>query len=34
MGDKVNATPLNILGWATVVAIFAASAGLVVTWFL
>jgi Mn2+/Fe2+ NRAMP family transporter len=34
MGDKVNATPLNTLGWVTVVAIFGASAGLVVTWFL
>src|SRR5215212_10161050 len=33
MGDKVNSTPLNVLGWLTVAAIFAASAGLVVTWF-
>jgi NRAMP (natural resistance-associated macrophage protein)-like metal ion transporter len=34
MGDKINATPLNVLGWATVAAIFAASSGLVVSWFL
>src|SRR3979411_1328858 len=34
MGDKVNATPLNILGWATVLATFSASGGLVATWFL
>jgi Mn2+/Fe2+ NRAMP family transporter len=34
MGDKVNSTPLNILGWTTVMAIFSASVGLVVTWFL
>jgi Mn2+/Fe2+ NRAMP family transporter len=34
MGDKVNATPLNVLGWVTVAAIFSASAGLVVSWFV
>ena len=34
MGDKVNSTRLNVLGWLTVAAIFAASAGLVVSWFL
>ncbi|MFL4977240.1 MAG: Nramp family divalent metal transporter [Xanthobacteraceae bacterium] len=34
MGDKVNSTPLNVLGWLTVAAIFAASAGLVVSWLL
>jgi NRAMP (natural resistance-associated macrophage protein)-like metal ion transporter len=34
MGDKVNSRPLNLLGWTTVAAIFAASAGLVATWFL
>jgi Mn2+/Fe2+ NRAMP family transporter len=33
MGDKVN-SPLNILSWVTVAAIFAASAGLVVSWFM
>jgi len=34
MGDKVNAAPLNILGWITVAAIFAASVGLVTSWFI
>ena len=34
MGDRVNSRGLNILGWATTVAIFAATAGLVITWFL
>jgi NRAMP (natural resistance-associated macrophage protein)-like metal ion transporter len=34
MGDKVNGIGINILGWVTVIAIFCASAGLVVTWFL
>jgi len=34
MGDKVNTMPLNIFGWVTVLAIFGASAGLIVTWFL
>ncbi len=34
MGNKVNSLWLNILGWATTAAIFAASAGLVVSWFL
>jgi NRAMP (natural resistance-associated macrophage protein)-like metal ion transporter len=34
MGDKVNSTPLNILSSLTVAAIFAASAGLVVSWFI
>ena len=34
MGDKVNTRWLNILSWLTVVAIFAASIGLVVTWLL
>jgi Mn2+/Fe2+ NRAMP family transporter len=34
MGDKVNRGPMQLLGWATVLAIFAASAGLVVSWFL
>lgn len=34
MGEKVNSTGTNILGWTTVVAIFSASAGLVATWFL
>ncbi len=34
MGDRVNSRGLNILGWATTVAIFAATVGLVITWFL
>ena len=34
MGDKVNSRWLNVLGWITVTAIFSASAGLVVTWFI
>ena len=34
MGDKVNSRALNLLGWATVVVIFAATVGLVITWLL
>jgi Mn2+/Fe2+ NRAMP family transporter len=34
VGDKTNGLALNILGWITVAAIFAASIGLVVSWFL
>jgi Mn2+/Fe2+ NRAMP family transporter len=34
MGDKVNSLGMNILGWITTVAIFAASVGLVVSWFI
>jgi NRAMP (natural resistance-associated macrophage protein)-like metal ion transporter len=34
MGAKTNSWPLNVLSTVTVAAIFAASAGLVVTWFL
>jgi NRAMP (natural resistance-associated macrophage protein)-like metal ion transporter len=30
MGDRVNGTALNVLGWITTAAIFAATAGLVV----
>lgn len=33
MGDRVNGRGINILGWVTTGAIFAASAGLVVSWF-
>jgi NRAMP (natural resistance-associated macrophage protein)-like metal ion transporter len=33
MGDRVNTLGLNILGWITTAAIFAASIGLLVTWF-
>jgi NRAMP (natural resistance-associated macrophage protein)-like metal ion transporter len=32
MGDRVNGTGLNVLGWLTTAAIFAATAGLVWTW--
>ena len=34
MGDKVNSTALMVVGWITVAAIFAASGGLVVSWFI
>ncbi len=34
MGTRVNSLGLNILGWITTAAIFAASIGLVVTWFM
>lgn len=34
MGDAVNGRGINVLGWSTTVAIFAATAGLVCTWFL
>ncbi|MBV8358218.1 MAG: divalent metal cation transporter, partial [Deltaproteobacteria bacterium] len=32
MGNQVNSTGLNVLGWITTVAIFAATAGLVLSW--
>jgi len=34
MGKRVNGRAINTLGWITTCAIFAASAGLVVSWFL
>jgi NRAMP (natural resistance-associated macrophage protein)-like metal ion transporter len=34
MGDRVNTRGLNILGWLTTAAIFAATVGLVITWFI
>ena len=34
MGRWTNTRAMNILGWATTVAIFAAMIGLIVTWFL
>ena len=34
MGDKANSASLKALGWMTVAAIFSASAGLAVSWFL
>jgi NRAMP (natural resistance-associated macrophage protein)-like metal ion transporter len=32
MGGRVNSRLLNVLGWATTLAMFAAAAGLVLTW--
>jgi NRAMP (natural resistance-associated macrophage protein)-like metal ion transporter len=34
MGNKVNSSAMNVLGWITVGAIFAATLALVVSWFL
>ena len=34
MGNRVNTLGMNILGWITTAAIFAASIGLVTSWFL
>jgi Mn2+/Fe2+ NRAMP family transporter len=34
MGDKVNSLWINILGWLTTVAIFAATIGLIVSWMI
>ena len=34
MGNRVNTRGLNILGWLTTAAIFAATVGLVATWFM
>jgi NRAMP (natural resistance-associated macrophage protein)-like metal ion transporter len=34
MGNRVNSRGMNILGWITTLAIFAATAGLVATWFM
>ncbi len=34
MGEHVNSRSMNILGWITTVVIFAASIGLVVSWFI
>jgi NRAMP (natural resistance-associated macrophage protein)-like metal ion transporter len=34
MGDKANSPLMKAFGWFTLVAIFAASGGLVVTWFV
>lgn len=32
MGNRVNGRAINVLGWITTTAIFAASIGLVITW--
>jgi Mn2+/Fe2+ NRAMP family transporter len=34
MGKQVNSRGMNVLGWVTTGAIFAATAGLVVTWIM
>ncbi|MBV9744283.1 MAG: divalent metal cation transporter [Acidobacteriia bacterium] len=34
MGKRVNGRALNILGWITTIAIFAATLGLVISWFV
>jgi Mn2+/Fe2+ NRAMP family transporter len=34
MGERVNGRAINVLGWLTTAAIFAASVGLVITWVL
>jgi Mn2+/Fe2+ NRAMP family transporter len=34
MGSRVNSRGMNILGWITTAAIFAATAGLVASWIL
>jgi Mn2+/Fe2+ NRAMP family transporter len=34
MGQRVNGRVINILGWVTTTAIFAATLGLVITWFI
>jgi Mn2+/Fe2+ NRAMP family transporter len=34
MGERVNGRAINVLGWVTTAAIFAATVGLVVTWIV
>jgi len=34
MGKRVNGRSINVLGWITTIAIFAASAGLLFSWFV
>ena len=34
MGQQVNSTAMNILGYVTTAAIFAASAGFTANWFM
>jgi Mn2+/Fe2+ NRAMP family transporter len=34
MGARVNGRPINVLGWATTLATFAASVGLLITWLI
>jgi NRAMP (natural resistance-associated macrophage protein)-like metal ion transporter len=33
MGEQINSRTINILGWITTAAVFAATIGLIVTWF-
>ena len=34
MGDRVNGRWMNVFGWTTRAAVFAATLGLVYTWFV
>jgi len=34
MGDRANSGWVNVLGWTTTAAVFAATLGLVYTWFV
>ncbi len=34
MGDRVNSRAMNVLGWTTTIAIFGATTGLIITWFI
>jgi Mn2+/Fe2+ NRAMP family transporter len=34
MGDQVNSAAINVLDWVTTGFIFAATLGLVITWFI
>jgi Mn2+/Fe2+ NRAMP family transporter len=34
MGTEVNSTGMKVLGWITVVATFAATGGLIVSWLI
>jgi Mn2+/Fe2+ NRAMP family transporter len=34
MGKQVNSRGMNVLGWVTTAAIFAATAGLVASWII
>jgi len=34
MGERVNGFWTNVLGWTTTAAVFAATVGLIYTWFV
>jgi Mn2+/Fe2+ NRAMP family transporter len=34
MGTRINGRAINVLGWVTTAAIFAASAGLIISWLV